>query len=175
MKNYSENKEQEVILNYFKHYIGNFLDIGAGDGETKSNTRALAILGWRGTFIEQYPSLFTKLENLYPDGYHQLFNVKIAEKTSEVILDDQGDQVNIETKTPGDALRSSYIVNFDFVSINCEVLEVYILKALLKYFGKTRMICIAYNADYDNKQEIINLLPGFKVIYQNNKNLIMAK
>jgi hypothetical protein len=188
MKDYSENKEQDVILNYFKNYIGNFLDIGAGDGETKSNTRALALLGWRGTFIEQYPSVFTKLEDLYhnachpifniqiyPDGYHQIFNVKIADKTSEVILDDRGDKVNVETKTPGDALRSSYIVHFDFVSINCGVLEIYILKGLLKYLGKTRMICIAYNGDYDNKREILNLLPMFEVVHQNNKNLILAK
>lgn len=66
MINYSQNKEQEVILNYFaKTKIGNFLDIGANDGETLSNTRALALLGWSGVLVEPTDIAFAKLSNLY--------------------------------------------------------------------------------------------------------------
>ena len=40
---YSQNNEEQIILEYFKDFKGNLLDIGANDGVTLSNTRKLAI------------------------------------------------------------------------------------------------------------------------------------
>lgn len=65
MKNYSQGKEQEVILNYFGGRIGSLLDIGANDGEFFSNSRALMILGWHGVLVEPSPVVFDRLRNLY--------------------------------------------------------------------------------------------------------------
>jgi hypothetical protein len=48
---YSQNKEEEVILNYFNGHVGTFVDLGANDGITFSNTRALAERGWKGVLI----------------------------------------------------------------------------------------------------------------------------
>lgn len=62
---YSQNNEEEIILNYFGDHVGRFLDIGAYDGVTLSNTRALALKGWRGMLIEPSPSAFLKLIDLY--------------------------------------------------------------------------------------------------------------
>jgi len=58
MKIYSQNLEQNYILEYFKDRRGTFIDIGANDGLTLSNTRALVELGWRGVFVEPSPMAF---------------------------------------------------------------------------------------------------------------------
>ena len=41
---YSQNNEQDIILQYFGNRKGFFLDIGANDGITLSNTYALLIV-----------------------------------------------------------------------------------------------------------------------------------
>ena len=57
MKDYSQNGEQKIILEYFQDkYKGKVLDIGANDGITLSNSRALIEKGWDGVLIEPAPS-----------------------------------------------------------------------------------------------------------------------
>lgn len=65
MKRYSQNNEQDIILKYFGADRGTFLDLGANDGETLSNTRALALGGWSGVLVEPSPSAFAKLHHVY--------------------------------------------------------------------------------------------------------------
>lgn len=67
---YSQKNEDSHIINYFeayhgKNFIGNLLDIGANDGITISNSRALIERGWRGDLVEPAAIPFKKLENLY--------------------------------------------------------------------------------------------------------------
>jgi FkbM family methyltransferase len=54
MKLYSEQDEQTHILRAVSHLPtpGHFLDIGAFDGESFSNTCALVELGWSGVMVE---------------------------------------------------------------------------------------------------------------------------
>jgi FkbM family methyltransferase len=62
---YSQNNEQEIILNFFNGRIGSYLDIGAFDGVGMSNTLALAELGWQGTAVEASPWVFKRLKSNY--------------------------------------------------------------------------------------------------------------
>ena len=57
MRNYSQNNEQEIILNHFRERAtpGRFLDIGAYNGPDLSNTYALLELGWSGVLVEPNP------------------------------------------------------------------------------------------------------------------------
>ena len=64
---YSQNNEQEIILNFFNGRIGRYLDIGAFDGVSMSNTLALAELGWQGTAIEPSPWVFNRLKSNYEE------------------------------------------------------------------------------------------------------------
>jgi FkbM family methyltransferase len=65
---YSQNDEEKVILEYFADFPeGRFLDIGAYDGVTLSNTRALARAGWTGVLVEPSPFAFVSLAQLYKD------------------------------------------------------------------------------------------------------------
>lgn len=61
MNVYSQNDEQQVTLEFFKGRTGRFLDIGAFDGVTFSNTRALLESGWAGVFVEPSPRNLVKL------------------------------------------------------------------------------------------------------------------
>lgn len=64
---YSQHNEQEIILNFFNGRIGRYLDIGAFDGVSMSNTLALAELGWNGHLIEASPWVFKRLKQNYED------------------------------------------------------------------------------------------------------------
>lgn len=58
MKDYSQNGEQADILYYLDTIglkTGHLVDLGAGDGYTMSNTRALLEMGWTGTLLDGDP------------------------------------------------------------------------------------------------------------------------
>ena len=58
---YSQNKEDEIVLNYFGDFVGVLLDIGANDGITLSNSRLLIERGWEADLVEPSPNAFAKL------------------------------------------------------------------------------------------------------------------
>lgn len=61
VKDYSQNGEQKVILEYFGAYCKTVLDIGANDGATFSNSRALIESGSSAVLVEPSPGAFAKL------------------------------------------------------------------------------------------------------------------
>lgn len=66
MTNFSQNDEQPHILRLLSGCpASRFLDIGAHDGTTNSNTRALALSGWTGTLVEPSPWGVANLLDLY--------------------------------------------------------------------------------------------------------------
>lgn len=62
---WSQNKEEEYILNYFGDRIGTFIDIGCNDCITFSNTRALSLKGWKGVFVDPSSEAITRCRELY--------------------------------------------------------------------------------------------------------------
>lgn len=62
---HSQNNEEAVLLDYFGTCGGRLLDIGAHDGVTFSNSRALIEKGWSGVLVEPAPEPFTALLRLY--------------------------------------------------------------------------------------------------------------
>jgi len=64
---YSQNDEESMILRLLagKVVSKRFLDIGAHDGVTFSNTRKLSDDGWAGTLVEPSPSAFIALMRNY--------------------------------------------------------------------------------------------------------------
>ncbi len=61
----SQYGEGKFILDHFAGRTGRFLDIGAFDGITFSNTRPLADLGWSGVCVEPSPPAFCHLMRNY--------------------------------------------------------------------------------------------------------------
>jgi FkbM family methyltransferase len=84
MKNYSQKNEQAILLSEIEAgrlpKVGRFLDIGAFDGETFSNTCALVDLGWSGVMVEPGPAAFAKLlERHGPNGHVGLIHAAVGE------------------------------------------------------------------------------------------------
>jgi len=87
MKNYSQNNEQEILLNYLiKNNLikGTLLDIGAFDGETYSNTRGIMLHfeDWKGVFVEPSSYSFYKLFSIYQNQPRraELINILVVEE-----------------------------------------------------------------------------------------------
>lgn len=68
---YSQNKEDEIILDYFnknhKEISDNktLIEIGANDGKTFSNSLYFIENGWKASLIEPSPRAYKLLENLH--------------------------------------------------------------------------------------------------------------
>lgn len=60
---FSQGYEERYILNYFGTNPANmvYVELGAFDGITNSNTRALQLLGWAGICVEPNPTAFKQL------------------------------------------------------------------------------------------------------------------
>lgn len=74
----SQNDEETVIGKLLPNPIGSFLDIGAHDGYTFSNTYKLAQKGWSGTLVEPSPAAFVELAKVYQPWRHRFALVHAA-------------------------------------------------------------------------------------------------
>lgn len=72
LPDYSQQEEQAIIGRYFQQSDEKlspyFVDVGAYDGITGSNSRLLAELGWGGLVVEPTPAAFARLDALYADN-----------------------------------------------------------------------------------------------------------
>jgi FkbM family methyltransferase len=67
-QDFSQYGEQSLILDYFDKHPGSpryCVDVGAFDGVTGSNSRALFLSGWSGLVIEPDPRTFARVSSLY--------------------------------------------------------------------------------------------------------------
>lgn len=77
---YSQRDEEHHILDYFGTSKGRYLDIGAFDGTTFSNVRALADRGWEGVCVEPGAYAFAALADNPPPGA-KLVHALVGPKT----------------------------------------------------------------------------------------------
>lgn len=200
---YSQNSEEEIVLNYFGDFVGTFWDIGAFSGVELSNTRALAIKGWRGILVEASPTVFEKLaanyEN-YSSDQIRLYNIAIGEETGVKTFYDNHNAVGTlhkeetkrwgESQSFGELQVSCYDVwdfvdlvaeidfnVFDFISIDIEGSDIDVLKQM--DLGKLgcRCLCIEHNSVPERIETISNYCSqfGLKEIHRNGENIILAK
>lgn len=205
MKNYSQNKEQEVILNYFKSHVGTFCDIGANDGITLSNTRALFELGWKGIFIEPDPNAFKRLKNNY--AYFntvKFYNYAICDSNSKRMLQTSGELLHrgdvglvstfhasemdrfkhtlsyepstVQCFTWRTALNRWKIKTFDMISLDVEGSEMEILPDI--DLSKTQLLCIEHNSSEEKKKAYLECTSKYginNVIYESPENIIVCR
>jgi len=130
---FSQNNEEDIILNIFKHKKnGTFLDIGANDGVTLSNTFALAnFYGWTGLLVEASPKAYERLLKNYEliDRDFDFQNVAIGKKDG--VLDffesgellGKGDVALVSSGVP-DELKRWESLKMEFVPIHVPMTSV---------------------------------------------------
>lgn len=189
--NYSQNDEQSVILSNLPQK-GRFLDIGANDGITLSNTYALALQGYSGVCLEPSPRIYPKLVELYKDNT-LIIPLQVALATYDgtiTFYDSDGEGVsstvegNVErygcksTKCIVECLSSESIFDsigydFDFISLDTELTNFELLQVLpFDKLKDLKLICV----EHDSKQvEIKEFLKqyGFIEIHRTPENILL--
>lgn len=199
---FSQNNEEEIISRYFKGHAGTFLDLGANDGITLSNTYFLHLQGWGGTLVEPSPEAFKRLETNYLGTTHTLINAAVADFNGEAVLHHSGEHlgtgdisllstINTESKKRwvkeswsditvpvinfATMMGISKIKTFAFISIDTEDTELLILPQMdLQSLG-CRLLCVEWNGQRQNEFDAIILPQGYTLIHKNGENLIYSK
>lgn len=197
---YSQNNEEQIILDYFGDFVGTFADIGANDGVTLSNTRALMERGWKGVCVEPSPKAFARLRDnvkgfvgiyAYPfligahNGKETLNESGELLKTGDVGLvsttkeDEMARFRSVLSYEPVEVkcfrwktfLNRVKYKSFDFISMDIEGMELEVLPQI--DLSQTRMVCVEWNGK--NKEKFTEICAGFRLIAENAENLIFAR
>ncbi len=200
---WSQNDEQGHITGYFYATCGRFLDIGAHDGETLSNTRALAMANWAGVLVEPAWSVIECLKhNCRQFGEHRMIAVHAAltvedgpdidfwdacgdllSSAKEKQLDRWGKVVPFTklkvSRISVASLFSKYGYNFDFISLDTELMNWELFQALpwaeLRKAGVLRMICVEHDGHADEMKAIAAKW-GLTIEHcRNADNIILAR
>lgn len=184
---YSQEDEEQVILANTPE-TGRFLDIGAYDGKTFSNTRALADRGWTGVWVEPAAWAFDLAAHDKPEGV-ELVNAVVGPETClrqflycrdavsttspqfSTIWASQTKYHPIHTMAISvNDLISYFATPFHFISIDCEGTTTEVLNLLRPHLDglDTRLICVEREG---NAPEV----PGFSLIHTNTNNYILGR
>lgn len=195
---FSQNNEEEIILNHFKDWTGIFVDIGAFDGVTFSNTRALLQRGWVGYHVEPSPSVLPALKENLSEFWSSAVLIDAAVTPSfdgAIQLHDcGGDAVSttVEAHRQKWSKHATYDIvtvkaisvqtlleqtgfGFHFLNIDVEGGNLDLLLAMpISKLTNLQMICIEHDGHY---QAITNHLSphGFTEVLRNPENLIFAR
>lgn len=197
---YSQNKEEQYILDYWKGEKGTLLDIGANDGKTFSNSLALIERGWEADLVEPNPEAYKKLEALHK-GNEKVTCYDCALSDYEGVAEiwysneDNGLVSSLyekETKRWETNPYTNYTFTkakvevehanlfddtaYDFITIDCEGAELKILPHLC--YEECRMVCVEWNSKRELEEAYTSILSskGFnRILYRSPENLIYVK
>lgn len=173
---YSQNNEEEIILNYFNGKIGTLLDIGANDGKTLSNSLALIEKGWAAVLIEPAPIAYSKLCELHKGNVLvNCVNIAISNTSAELDFYSSGTHLNqgdtdlvstlsipdkekwqlttefkttkVKSKTFMEFMSTSPVDKFEFITIDCEGMDWIILNQMDLLSLGVQCLCIEHNND----------------------------
>jgi len=194
---YSQNDEEAHILEWFAGKTGGrFLDIGAYDGKTFSNTRALfELMEWSGVLVEPACGPFRALMQLYQHNPRAtLANAAISGASCGFMTFWQNDDA-ISTANAAHrekwAVRAAYTEThvymlslekflasfpgpYDFVNIDVEGGNVELFRALITRELGASLLCIEYDA---GSEEILKLAAGrgYLEIHRTGENILLGR
>jgi len=205
MQKFSQNDEESAIIGYFEANPPKsltFLDLGANDGLTLSNTRALVHRGWHGVLVDASPKAFERLR-LSCKGWQGLscYHLALAAYDGKITLQESGEllsdndvalvssvnqsevdrfksavryeSVVVPCFTWATFVEASPIKNFSMISMDIEGSELDVLPHMdLSY---TQLLVIEWNGREYLRREYDKYLLGFKIIYTSGENLVYAR
>jgi len=188
---HSQRDEQEHILPFFGDFVGRFLDIGAADGKTMSNTYHLALKGWGGVCVEPNPFMSRGLLETYMDrddilcicaALHAVSGVvpfhvcnDFTSTTEAAHVERWEEIIEFKSILAGTVRVEDIPGPFDMINIDTEGTNLEMLRLMPETWMKhVRLLCI----EYDNQLEAI--IPhcasvGLKEIHRTEENLILAR
>jgi len=202
---YSQNLEEYHILEYFGDFVGTFLDIGCNDCLTFSNTRALALNGWKGVFIDPSPKAMQRCKVLYNGhkGYY-FYEVAISDHNGKGILQESGplcsatDVGLVSTFHQSEMERFKRTVKYEPIEVTTFRWKTFhnrLKSTKITHFDfisldaeghdleilsqldlrNVRAICIEWNSKQELKIEFEKYLYGFTLLYTSGENLVYGR
>jgi len=206
---YGQNKEDRIIdqiikKKYGKDFVGNFLELGANDGVTLSNSRFFLENGWTGFLVEPSKNAFERLIHV-TEKKHRCFNVALGTSDCKIKFYESKNHLN-----QGDiSLVSSIILNetdrwkksgvlfeeyevdcfcwgsfvesnslestiFDVISIDIEGMDYEILTQMDLKKLGCKVLCVEFNGKNLEKYFTYVSQFGMSLVHQNNENLIFS-
>lgn len=200
---WSQNNEEQIITKYFgAGFRGTFMDLGANDGITLSNTFALANSGWKGLLVDASPQAFSRLKDCYQHmtGF-DLIHTAVSSYNGEIILNESGahlgqndvalvssvkhqemvrwrDMVFNEVTVPccnfSTLMGLTQYNKFDFISLDIEGCELDVLPQMNLQALGCKLLCVEFNGLRQDEFDAIVLPQGYKLIHKNGENLIYS-
>lgn len=192
---YSQSGEQAVILAHCGE-PGVFLDIGANDGVTFSNTRALVDLGWSGVYVEPGTAALAKLCQNLPDArayqvavstFNGFASFHESDEASRHMLSSLTESeckrwvgygfksTTVQTMTVETLLKRTGLTRIDFLSIDAEGSDLVIFRQFdLSSLG-VRLVCVEHNGQGIGDFDAHAQAHGLRRIFNNAANVIYAK
>lgn len=198
---YSQNDEERFILEFFKFQpTGRFLDVGAFDGISISNTRRLLELGWSGVLVEP---MWTSFDNLlkncqpYIDRVTLILAAVGAErKLSRFWVDDHSDRrwsttINRELLDMGSIMKPNPANTmvpvitmdelwpmgpFDYISLDAEWEDFSIIKSQPAEKWRTAKLITIEPRSLEERAKMKELFKswGFNVVHETPENLLVS-
>lgn len=185
---YSQGGEENAILHCVcdKGYPTNFLDIGAFDGVKYSNTRALALAGWRGVLVEPCPRNFYALrENCKDLAGLQFVNAALGHEMRLIEFVDSGDEYARKSTQYGQSpifvmeltwkhLLDTFPGPWTVVSIDTEGTSASLFMSMPIEAMSPRVICV----EHDNRATELAVYGekyGYQVACLNQENIVLWK
>jgi FkbM family methyltransferase len=204
---HSTNGEDDAIAEYFKRRgieAGKFLDIGAANGITLSNTHLLAQNGWGGVCIDANAQELFNLNNLYWDnpkieiveglicdghGLKEFWNAKSANiSTSSRRMQERGREREGARKcyVAGftlDDIWERFGSNFEFINIDLEDGTLPIMRGLgSDVLSNCHALCVEhlradwyFGEDEEGQIKEWGASKGFAVLARTDENVILCK
>lgn len=194
---FSQNEEEKYILEYFGDHVGRFLDLGAYNGKTFSNTHALALKGWAGVCVEASSKPFSDLIQLYKDNPKiELVNAMVIADTEDKrflaeFWDAGGDAISTcdtQHRTKWENQRSyrkvwmppiymssierRFGASFDMINIDLEGINFDVFDGIIGW--DFDLLCIEHDEDHHRIKQTKEIC-GLEEIYRNGENVILAR
>ncbi len=194
---YSQNNEEEIILNYFSSLEnGKFIDIGGYHPTRLSNTRCLVEKGWNGVYVEPSPLCMKSFIDEYSNNSNiTLVQKAITDKNGRVkFFESNGDavstlsdshkalwskfvpftQIEVDTLSMSDFLME-HLADTNFMSIDVEGTNLALFNLLTdEVFEKVSMLCIEHEGNHEYMTAKCSTF-GFKPVLFNAENIILVK
>lgn len=202
---HSQNCEEQYILEYFEGQKGTFIDIGANEGITFSNTRALAELGWSGCFVEPSPKAFERLKKNYKglSGFY-FYNVALGNHNGMAILQESASLIStsdvglVSTFEVSEMQRFKKVTTYEPVSVKMFKWKTFYNRLKIKEFtmvnldvegfemhilpdmdlSKTKLLVIEHNGKQELKKQYLECTTKYgldKIIYESGENIIIVR
>lgn len=200
MERFSQNDEQDYILEYFKNNVTGikYIEIGGYNPFKFSNTRALYELGAYGVVVEPSPICMSKFEEEYSNEPRiTLIQAAITDFDGEVkFYESSGDAISSTSIEHKEKWEKGYSVKYneitvksismetflkehgqdvDFINIDVESTNWQLFNLIPDwFFNRLKMICIEHDGKYVEIEQKLSSF-GFRKILFNAENLIMVK